>query len=511
MGNRGNLARANIAAFSLLVLLTSCREITILQSDIAAPGAPDTIAPGEPDATPPDTETTTPAPKHSVYLDFDDFPVTTGSVPGNAPGWLYSSRATNDYGITESASSGWRSSTTLPDGIHWFFDFNRNNVCYDHMFGDTYGYMDITASGHTGNALRNVITGGRAISSVSGACPNPPSGTQLYNKESFTDPSQIFTGAKIGTSYIYFKRITAIGGSRVTRPFDVVAGANRMSVYVQLPGETSNGTGGYGVPPHQTYQAGVFRDGNSTGYHHYMNFYTQGGGWTKIQIEETTNGDNGGNGATRHIPGLLESVWQFYFTTLPQSGMATPPWEIKLDNFVFEEDPYAPQNNETISNIALLFKDASKTFEISFNDKYKNKAESHATFELRYSSIPITNENWSNATPAHILADSRFSIQARTDGKFQKATSYYQGVWAPFSLSPEDTEDLTPGQTVYFAIKDISQVGVNSQVPMDGINGTWGVRKGGRPYDTLPSAFDYAKDQPALPYIKRISYTLSTN
>ena len=459
-----------------------------------------------------------------VYLDFNDFPTTNEvahGVPGSSSTWTYSSGVTNNYPLnSESTGSGWLTGIQS-DGLHWFFvdyaDFQ--GICYSHMGVDTYGYLSITDSGHSGKALKHTITGGLPISDQSGACPNSPAGTPLYNLESYGGLSDVYTGGNIGISYIYFHRLTNTGASqRVTTPYALAANANRMYAYVYLPSATTNGTGGYNNPLLQTYEMGLFINGNSTGAHHYFNFYTQGGGWTKMQIEETTNGDNNGNGATRYIPGMIKGdggnlssgLWQWYMTTQPYSGIATPPYSVTIDDIGFENDTYTPQNNETISNIAVLYKGSTKTWEISFNDKYKNTADAQATYQVKYSlSGPITNENWSSATPVQVTADSRFYIQARNDGKFQKWWPYYQGVWAPFTLTTTDTNSLTAGQTVYFAIKDVSQVN-NTTTPTDGINGYWGTSQGGRKYATN-SAFNYTTDSAAIPYIKRISYTLASS
>ena len=482
-----------------------------------------------------------------TYLNFNDFPVTAdapGSVPGDSSTWQYSSSVTNYFAgnPAESFGSGWLGKTAQSDGVPWFFTYSKDLVgkCYDHMGVDTYGYLDIASNGHSGNALRHNITGGLPISSFSGICPNSPAGTPLYNKESYTNSNQIYTGGKIGLSDIYFKRIDAPSRSidtasqRIFTPYDAVAGANRMSAYIYLPAETNNGSGKPAkslASLQQTYQMGLFLNGDSNGFHHYYNFYTQGGGWAKMQIEETTNGDNSGtyawSGYTRYIPNMLkggsqtseygdttQGLWQFYFASQPYAGMATPPWDVKIDDIAFDDDTYAPQNNETISNIAVLYKEASKTWEISFNDKYKN-TYSYSTYQVKYSSSPITNENWNSATPINVLPDVGFAIDARNDGKFQKWAPDYQGVWAPFKLSDADTNNLAPNQTIYFAVKDISQVGGNTQVPNDTILTTGypydQPGRGGRDYSLYASSFDYANDQAALPYIKRISYTLADN
>ena len=106
-------------------------------------------------------------------------------------------------------------------------------------------------------------------------------------------------------------------------------------------------------------------------------------------------------------------------------GKASPPYDILIDNIEFTTDTYTDQNNETISNMAIMF-DGTDSWEISFNDKYKNSGADHATYKLRYSLTgPTTNENWSSATPALIQADTRYYIQSRSDGKFQKWWPYY--------------------------------------------------------------------------------------
>lgn len=446
-----------------------------------------------------------------VYLDFDDFPVTPstpGATPGNASGWEYSSSVTNNYGYTESSASGWKSSSKRADGWNWFFNLKREGACSSHLGGgDTYGFLDIVAGGHSGNALRYFVTGGLEFTDTS-PCTGRSLGKQLYNKESYAGTSDHYTGGPIGHMYLYFKKIDQIGISQDYSPFLEIGNSNRMYFYIYLPDDTHNGNGGYAGAVEQTLQIGTFQN-DAPGHlgHHYQNVFTQGGGWTKVQIDETSNGDNSGNSNTRYIPGFLTTLYQFYLTTLPYSGESTPPYEILTDNIGFEEDTYTPQNNETISNIAVMYKDTDQTWEISWGDKYYI-ADSFSTWEVRYSlNGPITNENWNSATPVEILADSRFSIQARTDGKFQKWWPDSKGVWAPFKLTSEDTNSLSTGQTVYFAVKDISQVGGNTNVPTDGINGYWGTRRGGRPYDTN-SNFDFATDKNALLHIKRISYLL---
>lgn len=453
----------------------------------------------------------------TTFLDFNDFPVTAGNLPGDSSAWTYRSRTTpgglGESQLDEAAGSGWRTINKSSDNYwYWFYQLVTTPRCGWSV--DTFGFLDIASKGHTGNALRHFVTGGSPQSYTAPETNCPKWGTQLYAKEQYVGPEQHDKSKMaVGKSYMYYtKTDNLIGNGTAKQPFVEAANANRLSMYVRLPDGWNNGFGGYGKPPVQTFQGGLFIDPINFSSHQYYNFLTQGGGWTKIQIEETSNGDNAGNQKTRYIPNMLGTLFKFYFTTLPYAGNMMVPFEVLYDDIVFDRDDYAAQNNETISNIAILYKDAGKTWEISFNDKYKNDPNANATYELRYSMDPITNENWSSATPVNIIAEQKFYIQARSDGKFQKPTPYYQGVWAPFKLSDSDTQNLSQGQTFYFAVKDISQIGIDSTVPANGINGLYGItRKGGRTYDTTPEKFEYAKDQAALPLIKRASYTLGDN
>lgn len=444
----------------------------------------------------------------TVYLDFNDFPVTTGTTPGDSTDWEYSSSVTNNYPAnSESSTSGWKTKTYQSDGYNWIH-LMKFNGCYTHIGVGTYGYLSIDANGHSGNALKYTVTGGKVGEGTDdGSCVS--NGTELYNLESYTGVGDIYTGGILGAPYIYIKKLNSTLTARNTSAFSAASGANRFSMYVWRPAGIVNGVGGYGNPVVETFQLGIFRDPESTGYHHYFNYLINGGGWIKIQVEETTNGDNGADGSTRYIPGLLQSAWQLYFTQKPYTGLYTPSYDYKYDDIEFSTDSYTPQNNETISNIAILYK-GSGDWELSYNDKYKSSAQAHATGEVRYSlSGPITNENWSSATPVEIQADARFHITARVDGKFQKWWPYYQGMWAPFRLTNSDTVLLTSGTTVHFAIKDVSQNPLDLTDPNDAVNDYWGANQGGRNYTGYPAVFDFSEDEGALPYVKRISYTIA--
>jgi hypothetical protein len=203
----------------------------------------------------------------------------------------------------------------------------------------------------------------------------------------------------------------------------------------------------------------------------------------------------------------FNSMYRWYITFWPYEGIAKPGYNIWVDEIEFIYDA-EPQNNETINSPAITYHEDTKEFEIGFSDKYKNNQYSFSTYELRYSFSQITNSNWSQAMPVQILADSRFGIGDRSDGKFAKWWPYYQSVWAPFQLAnATDEAKLTAGARIYFAIKDVSQINGNAKSPVQNCGiGNWNTC--GRDYANQGSSFDYAGDQPVLNLIKRIDYII---
>lgn len=439
------------------------------------------------------------------YIDFDSIAGTAPlGVPQDGGSWHYESNATNK--IAEISSCGWYDSTRYPtnSNIFDFFYWYVNTYNNDHMGWTTYGYLEIDSSiAVKGNSLRLHTTGG--VNS------DGAQGTAIFSKEAYlqtTSPESLTT---VGHPTIYF-----LNNSSSSSPvyFYRASGSNRLSLYLKMPDSVNNGTGGSGNPVTATTSIGPFND---IGGHWYHSTYNRGGGWTHILLDGHPHHNNAWSDATKYpYPSYslrdydisyFDTMYRLYITFMPYSGIAQTPYDIWIDEINFFHDS-EPQNSETINSPAITYHQSSNLFEISFSDKYKNNGNSYSTYEVRYSFSEITNANWDTATPVIIQEDTRFRIQNRTDGKFQKWWPYYVGVWAPFKISTNDESKLLPGTTIYFAIKDISQVNGDSTVPVDGINGTWISRKGGRPYDTNPTAFDYDGDKPKLKLIKRINFLI---
>jgi len=449
----------------------------------------------------------------AVFCNFDDLPATvTNELPGSSTTWLYTTadvNPDNNYYMTIYDADGWRSTVGYPDnaGIHNFFYIYFNTYMSDHMGWPTYGYMGIDAdSAVVGKCLRYDVTGGINSTGVYGSTITTKQDYLNYLSQGH-DP--VADGALVGSPYVYFCNNSS---SYSPIPFPEASQANRLSVYIYAPPGLNNGVGGWGNPVTTTMNFGPF---NGVGGHWYHNIYSRGGGWIHVLLDSHPQHNNAFHNASLYpYPSAsirdmgvdyYNTMSALYVVFMPYSGIDTVPYTVMYDEMEFYNDP-EPQNNETIASPTVMYVPASKTFEIGLNDKYKGNSRSYSTYELRYSFSPITNANWAEAAPVRILADARFDIDERADGKFAKWWPYYQSVWAPFTLaSDEDKARLLPGTRIYFAVRDISQVDGDGSTPVTDTGvGHWAT--GGRDYANYGDTFDYAGDQPVLKLIKRIDY-----
>ncbi|MEW6219219.1 MAG: fibronectin type III domain-containing protein [Thermodesulfobacteriota bacterium] len=452
-----------------------------------------------------------------VFLaSFDELPVTgAAEIPGDGGDWLYTTASSHPdptLPMTTNDWAGWRSTVPYPaphDGIAGFFYQYLNTYNSAHMGFSTYGFLEIDGEQAVrGHSLRFRVTGGVNSTGTHGEL--------VTSKEHYLDLlaqgiDPVAHGVRVGHPYLYFANNSP---ASAPAPFPEAQGANRLSVYYHAPATLTNGPGGSGMRPEPTVNLGPY---NGDGGHWYHEICNQGGGWTHVLVDGHPQHNNAWSGAesypypSRSLRDMgvayFNGWYRWYLTFKPYEGIGDAPYDVWLDEVAFRHDP-EPQNNETIATPAVTWLPASRSFEIGFMDKYKNNPYSYSTYELRYAFAPITNATWDHATPAHILADERFAIAERTDGRFAKHWPYYQSVWAPFTLASfADLDRLTAGTVIHFAVKDISQIGGDSPQPITDTGiGRWSV--GGRDYAGHGDLFDYAGDQPALPLIKRIDFQL---
>lgn len=496
-----------------------------------------------------------------IWINFDNLPATAGDdIPGSGGEWLYTTATQNpdkSYGMTAYDRAGWRSSQSYQDrsNVYNYFSLYPNYYYSDHMGWPTYGYLEIDDQvAIKGNSLRYRVTGGvngvtcpcgkdevcssgevyscnlLGLQCVEGASvPCKGNGLEVTTKQHYLDYIEkgmepIAGGAKIGSPTVYFMNTgpNPSSSGQEAVPFKEAGGNNRLSMYVRLPPQKSNHVDNIidaRETPADTFHIGPFND---VGGHWYHVYNLQGGGWIHVLVDGHPQHNNSFHSASLYpYPsssvrdmgyGYFATIYRWYFSVVnPYGYTAEAPYSVWLDEIEFYNDT-EPQNNETINSPAVGYYPERRVFEIGFQDKYANNQYSYSTYEVRYSFDQITNKNWLQATPVHIQADERinYGIAENKSGKFEKMNSYYRSVWASFRLAnKEDEERLKPGAKIYFAIKDISQVGGNGPVPVDGHNiyGSWAEGAGGRDYQNHGEVFDFTGDSKVLNLVKRIDYT----
>ncbi|HOW97648.1 MAG TPA: choice-of-anchor D domain-containing protein [Kiritimatiellia bacterium] len=448
----------------------------------------------------------------TLFMDFDGLPVTAGlGKPGSAAPWLYTTATENPLAgtpMTDYDRAGWRNTNaygpqTNTLSMFYLYYTTDNSV---HMGFGTHGYLEIDdGNALSGRSLRYTVTGG--------VNANGTNGVLVTAKAHFTNSlnlgvDPIAGGVRIGHPYLYFANTSP---KETPVPFPEAARANRFSAYFHAPASLTNLDDE--ARPLATVNIGPY---NGIGGHWYHEFCTEGGGWTHALCDGHPQHNNAWAATNYPYPSkslrdmgeaYFTNWYRWYVTFKPYTGIADAPYDAWFDQVEFLHDP-EPQNNETICSPSITYFPASTNFQIGFMDKYKDNGKSYSTYELRYAFQPIGNAGWSNAVAARILTNAEFGIQARADGKFQKFNPYYQAVWAPFELAATgDTARLTAGTTVYFAIKDISQVGGDGMLPVTN-SGIGPNAIGGRDYSAYSTNFDYAGDQPVLLLIKRTDFRI---
>lgn len=465
----------------------------------------------------------------TIFYDFNDLPVTAPSaVPGDSATLQYMSDQTNVDTNYEMGLYGWAGYKKKNGYVS---DSNKRDYLFRRLTGsnggnetDYFAYLECSDQhAITGRSLKCTVTGGRTNRTGS----TVTHGLSVLNKEEYLDhlavPQDPIANAIVGAPYIFFVNNTTTASPT---PLEAAVGNNRLEVYVFTP-KTSNGIGGWGNQVQQTmhiaptsdllksfvYPVGHPEYSTQTRKrgHFYHWFYTEGGGWTKYILDSHAQHSNTFNSppqfpypgnSSRDMGGAyFDRMNRFYVAHLPYSGFLMTPYDVYYDSLVFATDS-EPQNSETINSPSVTYRPGTQEWEVGFNDKYINVASSYSTYQVRYSFSAITNANFSSATPVHIQADARFGVVANTNGIVKKHWPYYAGIWAPFKLDPVDESSVTAGTTVYFAIKDVSQVGGDGQAPV--------VVGEGRPYNTESGNYDYAGDQPVLNLIKRFDYTVAS-
>lgn len=392
-----------------------------------------------------------------------------------------------------------------------------NTAGGSHASSIGYKYIDFTDKGcyFPGTCLQSTTIGGTNAG-----------GSQIQSKVNWLANPQYGTGKATGM-YLYIGSVNSGFSSnnssnavmQVAVP-DSGGRYNRMVYYINPhPDATVFGTNF----PTATHNTGPYSAaGEGVGGHWYHHVLLNGGGIWKTQLDTHPHHNNIrlnrlpplDQNYIRNYPDFFTEMRLFYLMSIPLSPneVGPVPYRETVSPFIFWEDT-EPQNEETITGLSTMWNRNEHFGEMSFESKYLD-AESYGLYQLRYSFTPITNSNWSDATPVHVREYEPFHIDARTDGIFIRPVPGRKVVWVRFDLATEvDEEKLEAGGTIYYAVKDIGQVNGNSPVAKTGAEclGTYYNRCGTDYAGQGEPRFDYTVDAPELLKIKRMSYAVSGN
>lgn len=155
----------------------------------------------------------------------------------------------------------------------------------------------------------------------------------------------------------------------------------------------------------------------------------------------TTNGMN-----------YFEHLMQFYMEIRFPSSQVT---QYNLDELTFYNEP-EQQNEESITSLWVGYWPNKDWFEIGFHDESfsTHNDTTWSTFEIRWSTQPITNANYNKATVVEPMFYSGVNYTGANDNLVRRPSSWKRPVWTRFTIP-----NVASMPVIYFAVKDVSASG----------------------------------------------------
>ena len=196
-------------------------------------------------------------------------------------------------------------------------------------------------------------------------------------------------------------------------------------------------------------------------YYHYMYLNGSENAWIHVQLDQrpaharqASSGGEPVNDPTYQLFGkhYFEHINSMYLEVrYDQSSSNTTEYWVGPFNFWTQAEA---QNEISISEVWVGYYPVSGRWEIGFFDNSFNSvgynSASKSTFEIRWSTNPITNANFNSAT---IIEPEYWEYL--TTNRVRRWDAWSKDAWTRFDL-PAGTE--TNNDKLYFAIKDVSAV-----------------------------------------------------
>ncbi len=264
-------------------------------------------------------------------------------------------------------------------------------------------------------------------------------------------------------------------------------GTNRMSFFLKTTGMTELPKTGARAAIKTNFHIGTYlcwsgegivdNPGSGTGrgcpfegpgnqhYYHYLAI--DPGAWIHVLLD-THPQHLRGVGPIDNNPTLIsdgksyfEYMHQFYMEIRAQQPS---PTSMSIDEIFFYNtvDTSEPdQNDESITSLWVGYWHNEGEWRLGFQDEsYDSYNDStNSTYEIRWSTSPITNSNYEEA---HLVNPALYSGPAYTgtpeNVSFRRAQGWDREAFTTFNIP---REEMFGANTVYFAVKDISSAGEN--------------------------------------------------
>ena len=257
---------------------------------------------------------------------------------------------------------------------------------------------------------------------------------------------------------------------------------DRLELYVKNTGTALISTSGAAnVIPNYTHHFGTYlcdgehcpdESGDAEGpgnQHYYHQAVMNSGAWVHLQLNRhpehlrgDSGGENPGDNPAYDDYGIhyMQSLNRGYFEqTSGQSSETT----MKVDEVVFTKASSlgeANQNDETIGTLWVGYWQISDTWEMGWYDVgYPEGNSEFSTYEIRYSTSPITNSNFSSASNVTFTSNGYGGTAYTGNANYaRKAETGREIAFVRFTL-PDNIEQNY--SRIYFALKDVSSDGGN--------------------------------------------------
>ena len=287
------------------------------------------------------------------------------------------------------------------------------------------------------------------------------------NPDNFTSPNQASWWMYYGARPLVEKGITS-------------ESTDRMSFYIKLKGLKPQGEKGSPDSLSTNFHIGTYlcwdkeQPAKNTGegcpregpgnqhYYHYFGFNP--GAWIHTQVDDHPNHHRGKPGNRYHDNNPVKAGGMSYFAQLMRFYFEiripqTEDTEFIVDELLFYSTREAiepNQNDESITSLWVGYWPDNDYWEIGFKDggKFGVGENKFSTFEIRWSTLPITNENYeqSNIVEPLFYSGTEY-VGAENPHYVRRANDYKRDVWTRFTLPAQVVNDY---QTIYFAVKDVS-------------------------------------------------------